>query len=446
MMKKVNGVLSKSQNTYKTIDGYKSAILNTLTGQGTKSSTADANDKKSAVTQLMNALGTNSFLKNGLGAVPYIGAAVSILDSFIGGGKEESGPQPVSLQPMSINMTTELSGTMRATALYETITFNNPGTRQITTPEEYPYYNEALGVLSVLRKPVMEVRDVIYPDPYDGQNRQLRQYRVPAPIQYLINPASGLEVQDFQVAILQEGKKYPAVFPNGSGWFYEGLTSTGNHTFRTDYLDAGELGNHIFDMDVSNARFLPATSSEFVFAAASYPIYLKFILNLRPRNATATTQNVLLVLKYPVTIQRVIGFDPLPTQPGGILPQADAATVQAFCNGSVYSAAMNLRPAAFTASGTTTPAAPAVADVQLYPNPATDMATLRFTGVAAGRVSAYLTDMVGHRVLTILDAAPIMAGEQHQSFATTRLAAGLYQCVLETTDGRKTTTRLSVVR
>ncbi|MFD2787209.1 hypothetical protein [Hymenobacter rubripertinctus] len=107
--KKVNGVLKKSQTTYKTISSYTSSVLGTLTTQGTKTSAQDANAKKNAFAQLMSALATNSFLKNGLNSVPYIGAAVSILDSFIGGGKDESGPQAVSIQPMSINMTTSLT-------------------------------------------------------------------------------------------------------------------------------------------------------------------------------------------------------------------------------------------------------------------------------------------------------------------------------------------------
>ncbi|RIY06109.1 hypothetical protein D0T11_19430 [Hymenobacter rubripertinctus] len=66
---------------------------------------------------------------------------------------------------------------------------------------------------------------------------------------------------------------------------------------------------------------------------------------------------------------------------------------------------MNLRPAAFTPA-TASPAAP-VTDVRVYPNPATDAATISFSGLAAGRVSAYVTDMVGHRVQTIMDREPI---------------------------------------
>ncbi|MFD2785627.1 hypothetical protein ACFSX6_09170, partial [Hymenobacter rubripertinctus] len=69
---------------------------------------------------------------------------------------------------------------------------------------------------------------------------------------------------------------------------------------------------------------------------------------------------------------------------------------------------------------------------------------ISFSGLAAGRVSAYVTDMVGHRVQTIMDREPIGAGEQQKSFSTAGLAAGLYQCVLETADGQRSVVRLSV--
>ncbi|MFC6225734.1 T9SS type A sorting domain-containing protein [Hymenobacter artigasi] len=451
MFKKTNGVITAGQSTYKTLNSYASALTGKLNAQGAKSSVADANAKKNAVQQLTAAIGSNSFLSAGLNAVPYIGTAVSIMDSFFGGGKD-AGTQAVSIQPMAIEMTTQMTGTMSATALYEAITFNNPGTRTITTPEEYPYYNEAMGVLSVLRKPVVEVKQSGYVDT-DGRNRRLYQYRVPAPIQYLINPASGLEVQDFQVALLQEGRKYPVVFPAGStAWHYEGMSSATTHVLRTDYLDANCLSNNILELDISGNNIQDPASSEFVPTrntnpGSLYPIYLKFMLNLRRRNTTATTQNVLLVLKFPVMVQEVTSFDELLPRSCGVLPQVDIATVQSFCGSATYTNAMNLRsgPGKLSAApNTPASAVPVIADVQVYPNPASEVATIRFSGVSAGRVSAYLTDMVGRRVVTIMRDEEVMNGEQLKAFSTSALAPGLYQCVIETSGGARITSRLSV--
>ncbi|WP_147374810.1 hypothetical protein, partial [Hymenobacter rubripertinctus] len=160
----------------------------------------------------------------------------------------------------------------------------------------------------------------------DGRLRRLHQYRVPDPIQYLINPASGLEVQDFQVALLQEGNNYPAVFPTGSAiWYYEGMSSATSHVMRTDYIDAGCLSNSILELEVSGSNIQDPAIKEFVPSIGSnqniqYPVFLKFMLNLRRRNASATTQNVLLVLKFPVALRQVTSFSELPVQPCGVLP------------------------------------------------------------------------------------------------------------------------------
>lgn len=47
--------------------------------------------------------------------------------------------------------------------------------------------------------------------------------------------------------------------------------------------------------------------SQFAYTPNSQTVYLKFILNLKPKVTTANTQNVLVVLKYPVTMRSVGG-------------------------------------------------------------------------------------------------------------------------------------------
>lgn len=451
LFKKVNGVLSASQKTYNTIGSYSTNVRNSLTALGARSSVQDANDKKTAFTQFANSLASNSFLKGGLNAVPYIGAAVSIMDSFFGGGKD-GGSQAVSLQPMSIEMTTKMTGTLSATALYEAITFNNPGTRIITIPEEYPYYNEALGVLSVLRTPVVEVKSTGYQDA-DGRNRRLYQYRVPNPIQYVINPASGLEVQDFQVALLQGGRNYPAILPGAAtAWYYEGMSGT-THVMRTDYRDANCLSNDILELDVSGDNLQDPATSEFRPTITNspnvlYPTYLKFMLNLRRLNATTTSQNVLLVLKFPVIMQEVTVFDELISRPCGILPQVDVANIQSFCTSATYTSAVSLRSssAAQGAGASAVAAIAAVAAIQVYPNPANDAATINFSMATTGQVSAYLTDVVGRRALTIMRNEFVAVGEQRKTFSTTALVPGLYQCVIEAPGGYRFISQISVER
>ena len=176
--------------------------------------------------------------------------------------------------------------------------------------------------------------------------------------------------------------------------------------------------------------------------------FLKFILSLRVMSGSANTQNTLVVLKYPVTTRLVSQF----TSTAGqqcvpIQSQASASLVQATCTGSTYQAAVALRttkPA--TADNPITAAAvAAITQVQIYPNPATNTAILNFVGTAVGRASAYLTDIFGNRVLTIMQNENVMIGEQRKSFDTSSLRSGLYQCVVETPDGKRRSSQLSIV-
>jgi len=436
MGKKIYSNFSAGQKTYKSLDGWASGVKSHL------DITAGTNNKKAAIDALKNAMKNSGFLKAGLNSLPYIGLAVSAFDAFFGGGKEESGPQPVALQPMTIEMNTLTTGTITTYSPYINPTFNTPGTRTITTALDYPYYNEAMGVFSLIKKPVVEVHST---SGANGTNfDRVTEYHVVENLQYVINPASGLEVQDFQVAIMQTGTQ--PLDPAPVDWEYEGMVpqadGTKKYLLRSGYVDSGCLPNQVFTLDLADIR-------QFPYSPTTQPVYLKFMLNLRPRVPSPTTQNVLVVLKYPVTVQQVTSITVDGTAPClAVQPQMTTADVQAVCTGSIYQAAVTLRPGAVsTAHGA--PAAPVaqlVQDVQLYPNPAASVATLRFAGIADGRVTAYLTDVVGRRTATILQDQTVVPGIQEKTFSTTGLAPGLYQCVLESSTGARLTSRLSIVR
>ena len=87
-----------------------------------------------------------------------------------------------------------------------------------------------------------------------------------------------------------------------------------------------------------------------------------------------------------------------------IQSQASASLVQAICTGSTYQAAVALRTTKPTTADNpiTAAAVAAITQVQIHPNPTTNTAMLNFVGTTAGRASAYLTDMFGNRVLTIM--------------------------------------------
>ena len=228
-IRKVNSVLSAGGTSYDNFDKF----TNKLIGQNP--------DKSSALSSLNAASKAGNFLKAGLSALPYIGAAVSMLDYFMGGGQTAS-PSPVVMQPMAIEMTTTTTGTITSTSYYTGIPFHNPGNRlAVSIPENVPYYNEAMGVFSLLKKPVVERRTVGTVGQGDGSLLRTMAYRLPNDLQYVINPAAGLEVQDFQVALVAEGNT-DGVTPRGEFNNFEGkIVQPGGlftYAFRTNYQDA----------------------------------------------------------------------------------------------------------------------------------------------------------------------------------------------------------------
>ena len=433
MGKKVYDGVSAGQKSYKSIDGWASAVKTKLDISPNRAI------KSAAIDALKAAMKNSSFLKAGLNSIPYVGFAVSAFDAFFGGGKEEAPNQPVALQPMTIEMNTITTGTITAIAPYGNPTFNNPGTT-ITTALDYPYYNEAMGVFSLIKKPVVEYH--VTPTNDGTTFGRITDYHVVENLQYVINPASGLEVQEFQVALEQSGNRIPDPMP--AGWEYEGFVPQGTvkkYFLRTEYVNSGCLTNQQFTLEVADIK------SQFAYTPSSETVYLKFMLNLKPKVATANTQNVLVVLKYPVTMRSVSEIVVDYSAPClTVQPQMAAADVQAVCTGSTYQAAVALRPSVPTTTAGATTNTAAIADVQVYPNPTAGAATIRITGTAAGRVSAYVTDMFGQRVLDIVQNESLAAGEQQRAFATTSLPPGLYQCVVETPDGKRMSTRLSIVR
>ena len=439
MGKKVYNGVSVGQKAYKSVDSWASGVKDKLDISPNKAL------KSAAIDALKAAMKNSGFLKAGLNSIPYVGLAVSAFDAFFGGGKEESPNQPVALQPMTIEMNTVTTGTIKATALYSNPTFNNPGTTAITTALEYPYYNEAMGVFSLIKKPVVEYH--VTPT-YDGTTfGRITDYHLVENLQYVINPASGLEVEEFQVALEQGGNRIPNPMP--AGWEYEGFVPTANSStktyfLRTDYVNSGCLTNQQFTLEVADIK------SQFAYTPSSQTVYLKFILNLKPKVVPGlpVPQNVLVVLKYPVTTRSVPEIIVDYSAPClAVQPQMAAADVQAVCTGSTYQTAVALRSAAPVKAGAaTTNAVAVIGEVQVYPNPATNTTAIRFAGTTAGRASAYVTDMFGNRVLTIMQNELVAEGLQEKSFDTSALPPGLYQCVITTPDGKRVSTRLSIAR
>lgn len=264
----------KFKKGYGSVDNFITETKNVVTTIPNSASTL------TALTNLQNSLKDNQFLKTGLAAVPWLKAAVGILDFFSGGGK--TSPQTVQIMPMAVNLSIRLNGTMQTSNQYHNITFTNPGSLDAQNdPDIYPFYNESLGVFNLLNTPKFLLRQqrALIPNLPPSQGLWTLQFKLKEAFKYIINPASGLQLQDAQVAYVGLSNTNVANPPTtyGAGFdFLEGKDAeSGKWEYRTEYVPIQCLGNdHQF---------------KYQFFDGANPVptkfYLKFILNFKRHGA-----------------------------------------------------------------------------------------------------------------------------------------------------------------
>jgi len=316
----------------------------------------DTVNKKSALDNLANALKNNNFLKSGLAAVPWLSSAVSLVDAFIGGGNHS--PQKVEILPLSVNLTAKLNGTISFASTYHDIIFTNPGSKDAKLdPVIYPYYNEVMGVFNLVKTPVIFrgefVGGTCGPRPDGGQiyNKDYFRFDIDS-FYYALNPAAGVSIQNMQAAIIVKSKPLYGLNVdttnmanqqlNSSFPIFEGRDAiSGLWKFRTPYFNLKCL-------DAQILQYVPQRTSSECGAAVGVgspwkmywdTIYLKLMINLKRNNTNSTTQNILMVLTYPM---KVVLNNTLYNQPSNVTcdtlvwPAASAAFINSFCSSNAY--------------------------------------------------------------------------------------------------------------
>jgi hypothetical protein len=345
----VNGKVS---TVYNGINGFVSATQGFASNVGN----VDTVNKKSALDNLGSFLKNNAFLKAGLSAVPWLKSAVSLVDAFIGGGKAAAGPQEVKLLPLAVNLSVKLNGTISTANQYHDIKFTNPGSKDAALdPDIYPYYNEVMGVFNLIKTPVVflgsdglaccDVRRC-YPN-----STRLRFKFAKDSLQYVLNPAAGLTIQNMKAAIVTEAtnvlnsadtltnRYMNADFPE-----FEGKDAiTRAYKFRTDYFDINCLDQRLFT--VINKRFNCNTTQSSKeskwYPGATPKLYLKLMINLKRNVTSPTTQNVLLVLTYPLKVVSNLALingvvQNLSCVDSTVIPPATDLQINSFCNNATY--------------------------------------------------------------------------------------------------------------
>ena len=425
----------KALETYKSITSFKDAQLSGLTAAHSTTPTANtANTAKTNLNLLQQILKKSNFLKGGLQAAPYIGAAASLLDFFTAGGKKETGPQEVQLTPMSINFTTKLSGNITTSFPYGFPIFWNPGSKILTQFNDYPYYNEIMGVFNMFETPEIKywrgTRQKL--SSALGDWEQVYEFRLTKPLKYVLNPAARLAIQDVQVAIVVEtGASEPNDNnPYKGDWVYEGLdVNTNSYHYRTPYTDVTALNSTFNSLTVGGT---PAPGDYFQFPEGK--VFIKFLVNLRRTMDTAGAQNVLMVLKYPAKfLQTTIKLSTQPQPSGSLFVPATGAEINTYCNSGTYktnrvSSRINPRVPDVEA---TIDIKNYVDNVSLMPNPANKKTILALELSKPVVLNIYLTDISGRKVLTQATGKQFFGGIINEEISLDNLSKGVYFVVIE---------------
>lgn len=178
---------------------------------------SESSDRMKTFYGVRNLQGTNELLgtlKNLATFVPYVGVAIGVLDFFSQGGNQKD--ETVSTAaPMSFNVNLKFKGSITNSTNLPVINFYTPGSPYQPNLSKRPFYNNTLGVLSLIRTPRLEhveywnpLRTYTGSGSYETINR-FRQYRLKngQDIKYALNPAAKLDVYSIDAAYVLEYTK-----------------------------------------------------------------------------------------------------------------------------------------------------------------------------------------------------------------------------------------------
>ena len=317
-----------------------------------------------------------------------------------------------------------------------------------------------MGIFNLLRTPKMQIRYYTTTTGSDFSTTYTQNIamRLASDVQYVINPASGLEVQQIQASIVGGNLKELSGTGVCSGVYYEGNNATYGHQYRTIYRDLGCWSGTIY----SSCR---TVSNPFEVVSAS-GWRIKVVVNFKRKDATSSTQNVMFVATYPITTEIVrvnSAQDPAfvafkSNLPGcrSSIPAVSASSVNTFCNSSEYKTSQrkfarynqNLQKMEQEERRQQDDAINMLPNPQengltVYPNPATEYTTLQYQVPVASAVRITLQGVILNRTEVLLENDQHQAGYFEKRIDTSSLAKGVYFCSL-TINGHVTTKKLIV--
>jgi Secretion system C-terminal sorting domain len=435
-----NGVEDFRKKYTKTVDSSKGGTV------------AQKSEKKSALLNFAIKLANGKFAKSGINAVPGLKVALDIMDFFVGGGKEEKGPQPIELMPMSINMDLTVTGSLQTETNKLDYQLLMPGSISTGISNEfYPYYNNALGVFNIMNTPRINfaISTEFIPAPIRGGGylNTIRHYQFATPINYTLNPGAGLEIakdsatgkDDIQVSLViprgipvgDNTTPWPAYGSSNAKWNYHGRNDKEQtDEFGSDYSFSSCIGDTVYAILQTNNPVEPYLTWPRLVDKA----YIKVIVNLKRKSGIG--QNVIYMAKYPVNIDTLASVDefriPLTTCDNQLFVKASDSYIQNFCTspGSIYvNSERTLRRAntvwdtdetkpknrLFVSGGS-----------KVMPNPVANRLTILLNHPYNRHISLFITDALGRQVIRLDGIQTMIESSTSLTADVSKLAPGLY--------------------
>jgi hypothetical protein len=172
------------------------------------------------------------------------------------------------------------------------------------------------------------------------------------------------------------------------------------------------------------------------------------MVNLKRKDTNDNTQNILLVVTFPVTIQSVTNVGTTTTCSGALQLPEQASTVHTFCQSSTYRQNSrgfsmyddNLQKMEKEESSNQRRSIEGESESEftIWPNPMIDHATVGYSVQQAGPVKITITNGVGQTVTTLVNTLDHQVGKFKVSLKTSSYYGGLYFCNIETPTSRHT--------
>lgn len=443
-----------------------------------------------AIQQFAAQISKLSFLKSGLSDYPWLKGALAALEVFVSGGKkpEAATPQTVKIMPMGINMTAKFTGTLTTVFPYNEIKIPNPGSKDVELDiDNYPYYNEVMGVFNLIKTPeVWWERQVEMLNAHNN-NPSLSCPNPPSPsylpctdltvnvdrfkldtntIRYVLNPAAGLAIQNMQFQLITDGEYNGSFYQNWGaqearkmiGFTFTGKDSkTNRDKFSTDLWHAKSFAQKTFKVYSNFSSTLPNAYYGYWepwrpmgIKSRQTTAYLKVILNLKRTDNIPNTQNVLYVLTYPVKLKQgnqMQYWEDISNYPGDttLLTAARPTEVDSFCRSQVYNNIDRQR-----INGSPNPIDSinnnlviGKSPITIFPNPNNGNFTLRIGKQIDFLTSIVITDITGRRVFAS-DETNITLENGYTKNLSITSGVGLYIITCKTKKGKQLTTKFFV--